>query len=91
MSWKRLPSSGQSRIRNAGGDVTVRFPAAGGIRLSARSGYRRIESDIASAFDSDKALFGTIALRERMNDFERGNRVPVLFSSCMSSKGYNRR
>ena len=51
----------------------------------------RIESDVASAFDSDDAGFGTIALRERMNDFERGNRVPVLFSSCMSSKGYNRR
>ena len=51
----------------------------------------RIESDVASAFDSDEALFGTIALRERMNDFERRNRVPVLFSSCMSSKGYNLR
>ncbi len=51
----------------------------------------RIESDVASAFDSNDAGFGTIALRERMNDFERRNRVPVLFSSCMSSKGYNRR
>ncbi len=50
----------------------------------------RIESDVASAFDSDEALFGTIALRERMNDFERINRVPNLVSSCMSSKGYNR-
>ncbi len=51
----------------------------------------RIESDVASAFDSDDAGFGTIVLRERMNDFERRNRVPVLFSSCMSSKGYNLR
>ncbi len=51
----------------------------------------RIESDVASAFDSDDAGFGIAALRGRMNDFERGNRVPVLFSSCMSSKGYNRR
>ncbi len=51
----------------------------------------RIENDVASAFDSNDAGFGMIALRGRMNDFERGNRVPVLFSSCMSSKGYNRR
>jgi hypothetical protein len=51
----------------------------------------RIESDVASAFDADEALFGMIALRERMNEFERGNRVPDLVSSCMSSKGYSRR
>ncbi len=51
----------------------------------------RIESDVASAFDSDEALFGMIALRERMNEFERRNRVPDLVSSCMSSKGFNRR
>ena len=51
----------------------------------------RIESDVASAFDSDAAGFGLTALRGRMNDFERGNRVPALFSSCMSAKGYNRR
>ena len=51
---------------------------------------RRIESDVASAFDSEGDGFGLAALRGRMSDFERSNRVPVLFSSCMSSKGYNR-
>ena len=51
----------------------------------------RIERDVASAFDSDAAGFGLTALRGRMNNFERGNRVPALFSSCMSAKGYNRR
>jgi hypothetical protein len=51
---------------------------------------RRIESDVASAFDTDGDGFGLAALRGRMSDFERSNRVPVLFSTCMSSKGYNR-
>ncbi len=50
----------------------------------------RIERDVASAFDSDAAGFGLTALRGRMNNFERTNRVPALFSSCMSAKGYNR-
>ncbi len=51
----------------------------------------RIESDVASAFDSDAAGLGLTALRGRMNNFERTNRVPALFSTCMSAKGYNRR
>ena len=50
----------------------------------------RIESDVASAFDSDSDGFGLAALRGRMNDFERRNRVPALFRTCMSAKGYNR-
>ncbi len=50
----------------------------------------RIESDVASAFDFDADGFGLAALRGRMNDFERGNRVPALFNSCMMAKGYNR-
>lgn len=50
----------------------------------------RIESDVASAFDSDAGGFGLAALRGRMNNFERNNRVPALFNSCMSTKGYNR-
>ncbi len=50
----------------------------------------RIESDVASAFDSDAGGFGLAALRGRMNDFERSNRVPALFSTCMSAKGYSR-
>ncbi len=50
----------------------------------------RIESDVASAFDFDAGGFGLAALRGRMNDFERSNRVPALFSSCMTAKGYNR-
>jgi hypothetical protein len=51
----------------------------------------RIESDVASAFDTDGDGFGLAALRGRMNDFERTNRVPELVSACMSSKGYSRR
>lgn len=51
----------------------------------------RIESDVASAFDSDAGGFGLAALRGRMNHFERSNRVPALFRSCMMAKGYNRR
>ena len=51
----------------------------------------RIESDVASAFDSDSGGFGLTALRARMSDFERSNRVPALFRSCMTAKGYNRR
>ncbi len=50
----------------------------------------RIESDVASAFDFDAGGFGLAALRGRMNNFERSNRVPALFSSCMTAKGYNR-
>jgi len=50
----------------------------------------RIESDVASAFDFDSGGFGLAALRGRMNDFERSNRVPALFNSCMTAKGYNR-
>ncbi len=50
----------------------------------------RIESDVASAFDFDAGGFGLAELRGRMNNFERGNRVPALFSSCMTAKGYNR-
>ena len=51
----------------------------------------RIENDVASAFDSGAGGFGLTALRGRMNDFERSNRMPALFSSCMTAKGYNRR
>jgi hypothetical protein len=51
----------------------------------------RIESDVASAFDTDGDGFGLAALRGRMNHFERTNRVPELVSSCLSSKGYSRR
>ncbi len=50
----------------------------------------RIESDVATAFDSDADGFGLAALRGRMNHFERSNRVPALFNSCMTAKGYNR-
>ncbi len=50
----------------------------------------RIESDVASAFDSDAGGIGLTALRGRMNHFERSNRMPALFSSCMMAKGYDR-
>ena len=50
----------------------------------------RIESDVASAFDTDTTGLGLIALRGRMSNFERSNRMPALFSSCMLAKGYDR-
>jgi hypothetical protein len=50
----------------------------------------RIERDVASAFDSGAGGFGLTELRGRMSNFERGNRMPALFSSCMMAKGYNR-
>ncbi len=50
----------------------------------------RIERDVTSAFDADAGGFGLTELRGRMSNFERSNRVPALFSACMSAKGYNR-
>ncbi len=50
----------------------------------------RIESDVTSAFSSDSEGLGLIALRGRMSNFERHNRVPSLFNSCMVAKGYDR-
>jgi hypothetical protein len=52
----------------------------------------RIESDVASAFDSGSGSdgLGLTALRGRMSHFERHNRVPALFNSCMIAKGYDR-
>ncbi len=50
----------------------------------------RIESDVASAFNSGSDGLGLTALRGRMSNFERHNRVPALFNSCMVAKGYDR-
>jgi hypothetical protein len=50
----------------------------------------RIESDVTSAFSSNSEGLGLIALRGRMSNFERHNRVPSLFNSCMVAKGYDR-
>ncbi len=50
----------------------------------------RIESDVTSAFRFDSAGLGLTALRGRMSNFERHNRVPALFNSCMMAKGYDR-
>ena len=50
----------------------------------------RIESDVTSAFRFDSAGLGLTALRGRMSNFERHNRVPALFNSCMVAKGYDR-
>ncbi len=51
----------------------------------------RIESDVTSAFNSDSDGLGLVALRRRMSNFERHNRMPALFNSCMTAKGYDRR
>lgn len=50
----------------------------------------RIESDVTSAFRSDSDGLGLTELRGRMSHFERHNRVPALFNSCMIAKGYDR-
>ncbi len=50
----------------------------------------RIESDVTSAFSFNSEGLGLIALRGRMSNFERHNRVPSLFNSCMVAKGYDR-
>jgi hypothetical protein len=50
----------------------------------------RIERDVTSAFRFDSAGLGLTALRGRMSNFERHNRVPALFNSCMMAKGYDR-
>ncbi len=49
----------------------------------------RIERDVTSAFRFDSAGMGLTALRGRMSNFERHNRVPALFNSCMIAKGYD--
>ena len=50
----------------------------------------RIESDVTSAFGFDSEGMGLTALRGRMSNFERHNRAPALFNSCMMAKGYDR-
>jgi len=50
----------------------------------------RIESDVDAAFNSGSDGLGLTALRGRMSHFERHNRVPALFNSCMIAKGYDR-
>ena len=50
----------------------------------------RIESDVDAAFNSGSDGLGLTALRGRMSNFERHNRVPALFNSCMIAKGYDR-
>ena len=49
----------------------------------------RIENDVGAAFQSEAGGLGLAALRGRMNDFERSRRMPSLFGSCMTSKGYS--
>jgi hypothetical protein len=46
VAWSRLPREGTSRIVNSSGDVTVRFPASGGMQVTASSGYGRIETNV---------------------------------------------
>ncbi len=49
----------------------------------------RIENDVGAAFQSEAGGLGLAALRGRMNNFERSRRMPSLFGSCMTSKGYS--
>lgn len=50
----------------------------------------RIEIDVNAAFQTSARGFGLRELRGRMNNFERTQRRPVLFSNCMVAKGYAR-
>jgi hypothetical protein len=45
---------------------------------------------MGAAFQSEAGGLGLAALRGRMNNFERTQRVPSLFGSCMVAKGYSR-
>lgn len=49
---------------------------------------RRIEQDSAAAFETFPEGTNLPQLRDRMNEFERGNRRIDLFDECMESKGY---
>ncbi len=50
----------------------------------------RIEDDVNAAFQTSARGFGLRELRGRMNNFERTQRRPVLFTNCMAAKGYAR-
>ncbi len=50
----------------------------------------RNEDDVNAAFQTSARGFGLRELRGRMNNFERTQRRPVLFSNCMAAKGYAR-
>lgn len=49
---------------------------------------RRIERDSTAAFETFPEGTNLPQLRDRMNEFERGNRRIDLFDDCMESKGY---
>lgn len=49
---------------------------------------RRIERDSTAAFETFPDGTNLPQLRDRMNEFERGNRRIDLFDDCMESKGY---
>ncbi len=46
VEWTVVSTGKDSRITNEGGDVTVRFPAAGGCKVDAKSRIGRIDSDL---------------------------------------------
>jgi len=50
----------------------------------------RFESDASAANSDFGGGTGLRDLRQRMNNFERENRMPRLFGQCMEAKGYTR-
>ena len=50
----------------------------------------RLESDAGAAISDFSTGTGLRELRQRMNNFERENRLPRLFGQCMEAKGYTR-
>jgi hypothetical protein len=54
VSWSSVGRDKDSRIENAAGDVTVRFPRNGVCRLEARSRFGRIETDLPDVSVSDE-------------------------------------
>lgn len=52
---------------------------------------RRIERDSTAAFETFPEGTNLPQLRDRMSEFEQGNRRIDLFDECMESKGYARK
>jgi len=53
VSWSSVGRDKDSRIENASGDVTLRFPPNGSCRIEARSNFGRIETDLPDVRISD--------------------------------------
>lgn len=53
VSWAAISGEKESTLRNAGGKLTVRFPARGGCRVDAKSDYGRIDSELETIVVAD--------------------------------------